>query len=157
MNSFESLTFYRGLSLNYDISAPSLHFTRKNRTPRDLPENIHETADAWFKKKFGVSYRSQSLLVTSSEHIAATYAATPNHIGRIIPLGNYCYCWSPIIQDMLELFLNQRPLSSIEEELESAHYKEEDLEAAFKSEHEVMLFCESYICIPINTTLQRHE
>lgn len=39
--------------------------------------------------------------------------------------------------------------SDIENYLDSALYREDDLAAAHRSQHEVMLYCESYVAIPV--------
>ena len=150
MYSFENLQFYRGLSSGHDLTKPTILKTRKDRKPRDLPEHIHSTADQWFFDVFGVRYRSQSLFVTSDLNVAAAYAFSSSHIARILPLGDYSFCWSKDVRDMMELFIGNSSMSPVREQLESANYIQTDLNAAHGRGHEVMLFCDTYICIPIN-------
>lgn len=157
MASFESLEFYRGLSSRYDIQHPSVHYTRKGRRPRDVAENLHQIADSWFSDRFGVRYRSDAIFVSSNLNVVAAYAYSPEHIARIIPLGAYSYCWSSRLTDLLEVCLRKPREDELIEELNDADYKETDLESAYRMGHEVMLSCDSYICIPMNVVVQRHD
>lgn len=149
MYTFENLEFYRGLSKEHDLTKPTILCTRKDRMPRDLPEHIHAAADQWFLDEFGVKYRSQSLFVTSGLNVAAAYAYSSSHIARILPLGDYSFCWSTHVRDMMELFIGNSSMNSVRDELASANYIQSDLCSAHGSGHEVMLFCEKYICIPL--------
>jgi hypothetical protein len=119
--------------------------------------DLHNAADDWFLENFGVRYRSQSIFLSSNTNTAAAYAATPDHIARIIPLGPYRYCWSTQLSDLLELCMFRPDIDTLKRELRSAHYKEDSLEEAHRLGHEVMLFCESYVCLPINCIAQQHE
>lgn len=101
MASFETLNFFRGVSVRYNCQHPTIHETRRNRQPKDSPINFHNVADSWFFSRFGIRYRSQSLLVTSRLLTAGVYAATPAHVMRILPLSEYRYCWSPNVMDLL--------------------------------------------------------
>lgn len=157
MSSFEKLAFYRGLSKNYEISQPTVHATRKNRLPRDMQQYIHEAADNWFFESFGVRYRSQSIFLSSNINIVSAYAATPDHIARVIPLGPYRYCWSSQITDLLEICMHATDVNIFRDELANSRYKEEGLADAHRLGHEVMLFCDSYVCVPINCQINKHE
>lgn len=157
MSSFEQFSFYRGLSDRYEIAHPTVHKTRKNRCPRDMRQDLHTAADDWFLGEFGVRYRSQSIFLISKVDIAATYSATPLHVARIVPLGGYRYCWSSQLNDLLEICLSNPDIDSFNSDLASAHYREDCLEEAHRLGHEVMLFCESYICIPVGSTVYAHE
>jgi hypothetical protein len=144
MSSFEKLAFYRGLSKNYEISQPTVHATRKNRLPRDMQQHIHEAADNWF-------------FLSSNINIVSAYAATPDHIARVIPLGPYKYCWSSQITDLLEICMHATDVNIFRDELANSRYKEEGLADAHRLGHEVMLFCDSYVCVPINCQINKHE
>lgn len=157
MSSFETFAFYRGLSEHYEIAHPTLHATRKNRCPRDMSVDLHNTADDWFYESFGVRYRSQSIFLSSNINVAAAYAATPNHIVRIIPVGTYRYCWSSQLSDLLQLCMCRPDIDTFKDDLKCSSYKEDGIEEAYHSGHEVMLFCESYVCIPTNCIAQLHQ
>lgn len=149
MHTFETLEFYRGMSNQYPIDRPVLVETRKNRVPRDTIPEVHIAADDWFNKRFGVRYRSQSVFLTSRCAVARGYGATPEHAFRVLPLGQYSFCWSPVADDMLKLMYDGVQAKDCPARLEAARYSENDLLEAHDSGHEVMLFCERYVAIPI--------
>jgi hypothetical protein len=146
--SFETLAFYRGLSSDIPLDRASLLKPRKDRNPRDTPANLHETANSWFTKKFGVPYRN-ALFVTPNRVIAQFYGKSPDHCVRIIPLGSYSYCWSSRYADFLHLAKDAPSSDALTYRLESAGYATTDLNMAHSSGNELMLFCEKYIAIPI--------
>lgn len=159
MNSFETLTFFRGVSSRYDPQHPTIHRTRFDRRPRDTSIDFHRVADEWFRLRFGIPYRSQALLLTSRQFTAQTYAATPAHVMRILPLSDYRYCWSPKAVDLLFAAkkLEGASQGEIEEHLASLCYREDDLAEAHATGHEVMLHCERYIAIPAHLVAGRVE
>lgn len=150
MDSFETLTFFRGLSARYNTQHPTIHEIRRDRRPKDSSIEFHNIVDGWFLSRFGVSYRSQALFLTSRKLTAQAYAATPDHVMRIMPLSDYRYCWSPNTSDLLFLArrLSGAGKSEIEAHLESLCYREYGLAEAHLSGNEVMLHCERYITIP---------
>lgn len=152
MDSFETLTFFRGVSARYDPQQPTIHDMRRNRRPKDTSIEFHNIADRWFLSHFGVSYRSQALLLTSRQLTAQAYAATPAHVMRILPLSRYRYCWSPNAVDLLFAAkrLDGAIPSEVEAHLTSLDYREDDLAEAHAAGHEVMLHCERYIAIPVH-------
>lgn len=151
MPSFEVLTFIRGASARYPTDRPSIQEPRKNRRPRHSNLRFHQIADAWFTENFGVPYRSQGLFLTSSVGLASRYAETAAHVLRVLPLGEYRYCWSPNVQDLLFAATELADASDerIRQYLSSAHYQETSLSSAWECGHEVMLICERYVAIPI--------
>lgn len=68
----------------------------KNRRPLTTPMAIHQAADEYMEKQFGVKFRSQSVFVTPDSGIAEEY-------GRgtylVFPIGEFKYLWSPSVQD----------------------------------------------------------
>lgn len=150
MNSFETLIFYRGVSSENPIDKPYLKTPRKDRRPKNSPNNFHLFADKWFKEKFGIAYRSQGLFVTSKILTASSYAESKDHIVRVIPTSPYSYCWSPKLSDLLFLAKDMANSSEVEIHacLEKMQYCEEGLDLAHQSGHEVMIFCNEYISIP---------
>ncbi|MDP2876033.1 MAG: hypothetical protein Q8O00_07600 [Holophaga sp.] len=151
MDSFETLIFFRGVSVRYDPQHPTIHETRRNRRPKDASIEFHNAADRWFHSRFGVLYRSQALLLTSRQLTANVYAATPAHVMRILPLSDYRYCWSPNAVDLLFAAkkLEGASPSEIEDHLTSLGYREDGLAEAHVTGHEVMLHCDRYITIPV--------
>lgn len=152
MNSFEALPFFRGVSARFNAQHPSIHETRRDRSPRNTSTKFHSIADEWFYSKFGVHYRSHVLFLTPLILTAQTYAATHAHVMRILPLSDYRYCWSPKKVDLLfsakELEVSSR--NDIEKHLTLLDYREDGLAEAHALGHEVMLHCDKYISIPIH-------
>ncbi|WP_156368605.1 hypothetical protein [Duganella sp. Leaf61] len=146
--SFESLKFFRGVGEDILVDRPTIHKTRMDRRPRDLALGLHEEADNWFNMRFGVRYRSQALFITGSWTAARAYAASDQHVVRIIPAEQYRFCWSATLRDLLEYHTTANANESISNFLERNLYSEDDLKAANVSGHEVMLHCSEYIAIP---------
>lgn len=149
MQTFESLPFYRGVSVKHPLDRAIIVTPRKDRRPRDTNIQLHTEADNWFLQNFGVAYRSQAVFVTPQIHIARGYAATPNHVVRVIPLSSYTFCWSRKIADMLTLCMNPADTRPIACKLHGSEYIESNLADAHHSGNEVMLKCDSYISIPL--------
>ena len=91
-------------------------------------------------------------MLTSRLVTAHAYAATAAHVMRVIPLTGYQYCWSPKTSDLLFAAkkLERATTQEIEEYLISQDYREDDLSGAHESGHEVMLFCNVYVVIPLH-------
>lgn len=144
--------FVRGVSAGYDALRPSVHQMRLDRRPKDSSLRFHEIADDWFYAKFGIRYRSQSLMTTSRVLTAQAYAASTAHVMRVLPLAEYRYCWSPNAMDLLFLAkqLVDAPKEEVVESLEKLDYRENDLHEAHLSGCEVMLHCSTYVTIPLN-------
>jgi hypothetical protein len=150
--SFEVLSFYRGVSAKVPLDRPSIHAVRRDRRPRDSNYSFHTIADEWFLSRFGVRYRSGALFVVSNLMHAGNYAETPLHVMRIIPLDAYTYCWSPVYRDLLFIqarLVDTKP-KSVFDALDLGMYRESDLHSASVSGHEVMLYCEKYLAVPIS-------
>lgn len=152
MDSFETLTFYRGVSARYNPQHPTVHEMRRDRRPKDSSIEFHNIANEWFRSRFGVLYRSQSLCITSRKLTAQVYAASPAHVMRILPLSDYHYCWSPNATDLLFAAkkLEDASQREIEDHLNSLGYREDGLAEAHVVGHEVMLHCERFITIPVH-------
>jgi len=67
---------------------------------------------------------------------------------RLIPIGEYRYCWSRNTSDLLSI-LKGADVADVENLLDSAQYVENDLGGAHSAGHEVMLSCRSCVAIPI--------
>ena len=152
MSTFETLTFYRGVSAKYPTDRAYVMTPRSDRRPKNSSLHFHQIADNWFRSHFGIAYRSEGVFVMSKIVSATAYAATPDHVVRIVPLSKYQYCWSPQISDLL--FAANRmadsPANDIESYLDTAEYREDGLQEAYDSGNEVMLHCERYIAIPLD-------
>lgn len=149
IESFETLKFYRGLRSGNSLTNPFIKRVRRDRQPKDLPIKVHHEADLWFIKRFGIAYRSQAVFLTGSKLIAQNYASTPSNVVRVIPLGDYSYCWSPKRKDLL-FYCSENSSISINDYLEASDYQQTFLADAANCGNEVMLFCEQYLAIPVD-------
>lgn len=152
METFETLPFFRGVSSRYPTDRASIQVPRGDRRPRHSGKSFHEAADKWFEVRFGVRYRSYGVFLTSRILSATTYGATPNHVMRVIPLSSYRFCWSPKVSDLLFAAnqLDKAGREEIDAYLDLAEYRESGLQEASATGHEVMLYCERYIAIPVS-------
>jgi len=75
--------------------------TRKDRLPRDTSYEVHNIINGWFKKKFGIAYRTEAIFTVRNKSVAESY-------GRayvVIPLGRYKFCSSSMIDDIFTFFI----------------------------------------------------
>jgi hypothetical protein len=118
-----------------------------NREPRDTSPTISKMVDDVFFESVGIRFRSNALFATGdrvgSEEYGVSYA--------VFPIGQFQFCWSPIVSDMTFGLFDDGGLSNAyqysEEEIEfevehrvnSAKYTTTLLDEAIQSGHEVML------------------
>jgi hypothetical protein len=85
---------YSGRSLrNVDFSLKKI---RKDRTPKDMPLDLHVLLDNWFYKKFGVKARSNSIFVTFYVDETTLYGEPY----MIFPIGKYTAISSAHVRDL---------------------------------------------------------
>ncbi len=114
-----------------------------DRTPRDLPLQIHNAANEMFKRRFGVPFRSVSVFASghtvSTEQYGASY--------KFFPLDGYKYCWSPIYDDMYDAALDAFPNVVVKKDLDpdlvvdflrKGDYRDHGLYNAWVTGHEIM-------------------
>jgi hypothetical protein len=68
---------------------------RKDRTPLDMPKEVHDIANKHFKKKFGAPLRSECLF-------AYALLGYTSHYGNpyiILPIGDFDIYWHPQVID----------------------------------------------------------
>jgi hypothetical protein len=133
-----------------------------NRTPLDTPDRAHHLIDDWFNKYTGYRFRSSSLFVTGSSPNASTYGK----LVRVIPEGEFHFCWSPKIQDMYEALSEYAYLvggPTIGDRKQAIHYLKDDniiqfledseflldkdLTNAIYSRHEIMIVAKSALIV----------
>jgi hypothetical protein len=150
IESFETLPFLRGVNASKPTDRPYISAVRAGRKPRDTPMEIHLAADAWFFSRFGVSFRSNAVFVSSAPVVAVGYAGSAQHIVRVLPLTSYQFCWSRKYSDALTIFKGIARPEDVPRVLEGAEYVSTDLSAAHRSGHELMLHCAHYLSIPVD-------
>lgn len=139
------MKLYRGFVNPEEIQ--DIMTTLKNRVPRNLDHEIHKLADDYFYKKFGIRFRSQSVFCTGDLQEAKKFG----EVRVIEPIGDYVICWSPKVNDFMEIedCLYGTLEEAVEEFIEKNDYQLGNLEDAINSKYEIMLFCEKYKVLPI--------
>lgn len=135
------------------------------RRPADTPYQFHDILNKKFKGKFGIPFRNGVFAIGSPKH-ANDYGP----VYRIIPMGNFKFCWSPKINDLyLNLFdvkrnkkealfgpnvhltsdmsnHSQKELSDMCDTI-VATYTDKNIKQAINSYHEIMLWCDNYLIV----------
>ena len=152
---------------------PSDHITKikvnKNRTPTNTNIRIHNAADQWFLKTFGVKARSQAFFCTSSKKISSDYGFS----FFVFPVGKFDIIWSRRVDDLFMYLRESTILKSAGVEvddkskakemiddpsiisdkllydtvatmLDSADYVQGKLDEALASKNEIMVLCDYY-------------
>lgn len=139
------LSLYRGI----DPRAPEVFEGRVDRArqPKNMPIRLHEAADAWFSRQFGVRFRGAALFCTGN---AAT-ASSHGRLYRIYPVGGFQFCWSPSVGD-LHVWATQNALldgqpAALVASLKELDYREDGLAEAITSGCEIMVACSRYYAI----------
>lgn len=117
-----------------------------------MPEAIHQFMIEWFVDSFGVDYRGTSLFCTGDASIAAGYITPSSTLISLEPLGDYSVCFSTECKDLFGYYLfnwsaADTPFERIRADMDSlgfVHMRNEGLEAAAVSGHEVMLVAEHF-------------
>ena len=115
-----SMFFLSGRTNNKDVFKRKI---RKNRSPKDMPEDAHESLDDGFYDEFGVHYRSNAVFVTGNFNTADSYG---DNVYMIFPIGQYSYAWSNQVQD---LYSDTDDGNNFVEKYELTWDEEEDLES----------------------------
>lgn len=160
---------YRGM--NSDEFAAYNKPIRKNRIPKDMPEIIHETIDSYFKKHFGVYFRSNAIFTISDYNFADAYGT----VYAVYPVGRFQFLWSPNVKDLftklagilsknydvdIDMFKSEdlnkddiaryrTALNDIPNILENLKYKNTDLDNAIDAQTEVMLSGSTYHALSV--------
>jgi hypothetical protein len=120
------------------------------RQPKNMPPDLHEAADAWFSRQFGVRFRGAALFCTGSK----VQAGVHGKVYRIYPVGGFQFCWSPLVNDLHVWCgengaLQEKP-DALKNALAGLDYREDGLIEALGSGCEIMLACSRYYAIKEN-------
>jgi hypothetical protein len=147
---------YRGIEAKLgEFSKQAVPVGRK---PVDTPSDMHEAADDWFAKKFGVRYRSNAVFCTGSKEAAEEYG----YLYAVFPIGAYSFCYSPIVNDLTaELELGEyrntkgknlpvaKLVPKVLDQSRYIHGTTAGIINAINSGHEVMVHCANYYAIDL--------
>jgi hypothetical protein len=143
------------------------------REPTDTDALVHDIANEWFGRRFGVEYRSEALFASGDKGMATQYG-TPC---MVFPKGQFQFCYSGDIPDFTTEYQNlfsdngignsiwwerketngeelnaaqyQRVYNAIVGLLEAGHYKSKGLITAVNSGSEIMIHApEGFIIAP---------
>lgn len=140
---------------------------RQDRIPTDTPAEVHQMVDDWFERKTGYRFRGASLFTVGRRASAAGYG----YPVAVIPVGEFHFCWSPVVKDMFHQMTdyigqyvgpdytqdisNKSKIRNffdsegkVNEFLKESNYKfDTDLKGAIQSSHEVMVVCNKAIIL----------
>lgn len=126
---------------------------RKDRRPLTSTREIHEYADEWFDKKFGFKARSTTMFSFGKlpRSSLLTQYGTPC---IVFPVGSVRYVWSPKVRDLvvsmpIERWVDQgykgeELRTLVNEFLEKQEYRDDGLDEAINTVHEIMVECDKY-------------
>ena len=85
---------YRGMLVRFSPDI-CIKYPRSNRQPLTTKPQVHELADDYFKRKFGIKFRSEAIFVSRSKSLAEAYGDPY----VIFPLDRVDFAWSPKVED----------------------------------------------------------
>lgn len=150
--------------------------TIENRKPKDTLINDHNIIDQWLFDHFGIKFRSNHIMFATGQKRVVNHYGKPY---KVIPIGNFQFCWSLSIADSLDLVPKAYEIhyemeekygiedateiseeqykqyraeinkEMIEKRLARGNYSTSNLDAAIKSENEVMIHCKEYFLLSV--------
>lgn len=154
------MTLYRAQSLRrLEPGKKSGHFRNpsldRDRKPRDLYVPTHLICDSWFESKFGIRYRSGSLIGTGSIDVARGYLTPSKALIKFRPASSYHVCFSRNCKDLfgtlqfrLKDEVDRRNEDFIHQILEDLCYEShpnQDLTIAAATGGEAMVFADDFL------------
>ena len=145
---------YRGAPASAEVVSEWL--VRRDRKPRSMPIELHEAADQWFSRNFGVRFRSAGFFCTGDPKQAEGFGA----VYQVFPIGGFQFCWSPNVRDLHEFSAEndylRRPSNELVEALDRLNYREEDFGKATASGCEIMIACGRYYALAVRASHARN-
>lgn len=128
---------------------------RQDRKPLDFTKVRSEIIDDWFMEKFGIRARSQCMFAGGN----GITVGELKHYGTpcvVFPVGAFKYVWSPEVGDLygkMNIPWGDKTAEQWTEEthafLENQKYQTDGLDAALRTNNEIMIKCDSYYAFPI--------
>lgn len=112
-----------------------------DRSPVNMPWSVQIEIDNWFEARFGVRFRQRSIFATGSLDVARGYARDTGEVRVLRPLADFCFCWSPVCEDLYGEYEISQSNEKIQDMLERLDFRCHDLSAALTSHNEIMLVC----------------
>lgn len=145
--SIDGSKIYKDKNIQFSYSKRQV---RKDRNPRETSKKDQAIQDEWFKDKFGVKARSESLFCLSEYKKYLAYGYGKGNVCSIFPIGEFKIIWSPKIKDLFGELSEYSNITAneIRSKLESANYIDTDIDSALESNCELMLICDEYYSLP---------
>lgn len=150
-NLFSEHSLFRGHRCRNSSEVLTLH-SPSARLPVHTPPAVQVEIDNWFENRFGIRFRQRSLFSTGSLEVARSYAGDYGEVRVLRPAADFCFCWSPVCEDLYAEYENLRYGESIPMLLDRLQFRCDDLQSAILSKNEIMLVCSSVRATrPINS------
>lgn len=115
-----------------------------NRRPRDSHPDAHDMLNDMFEEYHGEPFRNG--IFTTGDYIEADAYGSPV---IIFPIGEFKFCWSPVIMDLSDHVPSKAAqiddyddLTMKLDKLVRVRYQTTDLSSAILSKKEIMLYCD---------------
>lgn len=155
-----SSPLFRGISngLSKVVGVMYKGETHAVRKPSDTFWKDHGIADQWFLEHFGIAYRSDHIMFCSGNKVSA---GTYGRLYRVIPIGQFTFCWADQIKDMADHMPKSNVLpyddkrddlrkEMIYKALDAGDYRDRDLRGGIIVGHEIMVRCNEYYALDCN-------
>ncbi|WP_157158300.1 hypothetical protein [Delftia sp. Cs1-4] len=136
------LRVLRGFGIRSSEKSITLH-SPAARTPVNMPQSVQVEIDNWFETRFGIRFRQRSIFGTGSFEVAQSYTRDFGEVRALRPEADFCFCWSPLCEDLYGAYQECSPSESIADMLDRLDFRCNDLYSAILSGNEIMLVCSS--------------
>lgn len=132
--------------------------TNAARNPLDTFKKDHDIANQWFLENFGIAYRSDHVMFCSGNKVSA---GTYGRLYRVIPIGEFTFCWADQIKDMAD-YMPKTNVMKLDDQrddlrkqmiykaLDDGDYSDKELMSAITIGNEIMIRCGEYYAIDCN-------
>lgn len=155
---------YRGMRVRFSPDI-CVKYPRENRRPLTTEPKVQELADSYFKHRFGIKFRAESIFASRSKDLAKAYG----DVYAIFPLDRVNFAWSPKVEDFtyeahyfntmlkgkdevtdyefkrFEEFMDDKEYCHNDDSLVKEFIKFRDYK-----QHEIMIKCDEYIAVREN-------
>ena len=159
-NNIDEYRLYRGAKPEYeDVHqvADGVRIINRKHEKEKLYDRHDRGFDDMFVEKYGIPFRSE-LYVTGNFRAALGYGDT----SIVLPVGEFKFAWSPEVYDLIISFRKEafnmgwrdldKAIENNQNLLDKFKYVvDQDLPAAIKSKNEIMIYCDQYLAIELQS------
>ncbi len=147
------MQLYRGFRSIQAKTKMDNKFIKEPRLPAQTRIKVHNVADRWFFRKFGIHARSSTIICSTDYIQAAKYG----YLYKVTPSGKYKLIYSSDVHDFIDIETSDIKINDsqeIEKWLESKSYVSTENVDHISNDFfgEVMLYCETYDIEPMFTS-----